>query len=169
MGIGFNNQTHDIMIIEVGQKVPTFELLDQDEKPVTDVSLQGKRYILFFYPKDDSPGCTKEACSIRDNYKKIQKEGFEVYGISPDKTSKHRKFIDKYEFQYDLLADPEKETIKKFGLWGPKKFMGKEITGVYRTTLFVDEEGLVTHIIDKVKTKEHGEQILSVLQEMKVS
>jgi len=157
------------MKIKIGQEVPKFSLQDQDETVVTKESLLGKKYILFFYPKDDSPGCTKEACSVRDNYKKIQKKGFEVYGISPDKTTKHRKFIDKYEFQYDLLADPEKETIKKFGLWGPKQFMGKEIIGVYRTTLIVDEEGVVSHIIDKVKTKEHGEQILSALEEIQVN
>ncbi len=152
------------MKIKIGQKVPNFALQDQNETIITSESLLGKKYILFFYPKDDSPGCTKEACSIRDNYKKIQKEGFEVFGISPDKAAKHRKFIDKYEFQYDLLADPEKETIKQFGLWGPKKFMGKEIIGVYRTTLFVDETGVVNQIIDKVKTKDHGDQILEVLK-----
>jgi len=155
------------MKIKIGQKVPNFALQDQDERIITNEDLLGKNYILFFYPKDDSPGCTKEACSIRDNFKKIQKESFDVYGISPDKASKHRKFIDKYEFQYPLLADPEKETIKKFGLWGPKKFMGKEIVGVYRTTLIVNDEGIVSHIIDKVKTKEHGEQILEALKILK--
>lgn len=162
-------ETHYVMKIKIGQKVPNFSLQNQDETLVTQETLLGKKFVLFFYPKDDSPGCTKEACSVRDNYKKIKKKGFEVYGISPDKASKHRKFIEKYEFQYDLLADPEKETINKFGLWGPKQFMGKEIVGVYRTTLIVNEEGVVTHIIDKVKTKDHGEQILAALEEIEVA
>jgi len=154
------------MKLKIGQKVPNFALQDQNEETISNDSLLGTKYILFFYPKDDSPGCTKEACSIRDNYKKIKKENFNVYGISPDKVTKHRKFIDKYEFQYDLLADPEKEAINAFGLWGPKKFMGKEIVGVYRTTVIVDEKGYISHIIEKVKTKDHGDQILDALKQI---
>ena len=154
------------MNIEVGKVVPFFELHDEDENLISSESLKGDKYILFFYPKDDSPGCTKEACSIRDNYKYINKKGYKVFGISPDKSKKHRKFIDKYEFQYSLLADTEKEMIMNFGLWGPKKFMGREIVGVYRTTVLVDEEGIVRHIISKVVTKSHGEQILEAIQEI---
>ena len=124
---------------------------------------------MFFYPKDDSPGCTKEACSIRDNYSAITKKGYKVFGVSPDKEKKHEKFINKYEFQYDLLADTEKAMIESFGLWGPKKFMGKEITGVYRTTVLVNEDGVIDKIIAKVVTKSHGQQILDVIEELNSS
>ena len=147
----------------IGDKVPPFNLPDQNGDLVSSDSLLGKKYILFFYPKDDSPGCTKEACSIRDHYKSLVKHGYEIYGISPDKSKKHLKFIDKYEFQYSLLADTEKKMINDFGLWGPKKFMGREIEGVYRTTILVDEKGLVTQVISKVVTKNHGEQILEAI------
>ena len=156
------------MNIAVGGKVPHFSLPDQNGDIVSSESLEGKKYILFFYPKDDSPGCTKEACSIRDNYKHLSKQGYEVFGISPDKSKKHLKFIDKYEFQYSLLADTEKVMINDFGLWGPKKFMGREIEGVFRTTVIVDEEGIVSSIITKVVTKNHGDQILEAIEGLKV-
>mgnify|MGYP000138117790 CR=1 FL=1 len=152
------------MKVAVGKSVPAFELKDENEEIVSSVSLFGKKYILFFYPKDDSPGCTKEACSIRDNYKALQKLGYEIYGVSPDKSKKHKKFIDKYEFQYSLLADTEKVMINAFGLWGPKKFMGREITGVYRSTVIVDERGIVTHIVNKVVTKSHGDQLIELIK-----
>jgi len=149
--------------LSVGQQVPCFEVENQNGEIVSDKSLKGSKYILFFYPKDDSPGCTKEACSIRDNFRNINKWGYKVFGVSPDNVKKHGKFIAKYEFQYDLLADPEKEMINEFGLFGPKKFMGREIMGVYRTTLIIDENGKIEHIIDKVVTKKHGDQILDVI------
>lgn len=150
-------------MIKVGDRIPDFKSTTENGSVVTPETMKGKKHILFFYPKDDSPGCTKEACSIRDNYKYFTNNDYVVYGVSPDKEKKHQKFIDKYEFQYSLLADTEKEMINAFGLWGPKKFMGREIVGVYRTTVVVDEEGIVTNIIDKVKTKEHGEQLIEEL------
>lgn len=149
-----------------GNKIPNFETTNELGEVVSKQSLLGRKYILFFYPKDDSPGCTKEACSIRDNFNRIKKKGYEVYGISPDTEKKHGKFIDKYEFQFSLLSDPDKEVIQSFGLWGPKKFMGREITGVYRTTLIVDESSKIQKIISKVKTKEHGQQILDAIEEI---
>lgn len=149
--------------LNVGDKVPDFNLLDQDENEVSNKSLLGTKYILFFYPKDDSPGCTKEACAIRDSYRKIDKAGYKVFGISPDNVKKHNKFIDKYEFQYSLLADENKEMIQAFGLWGPKKFMGREVVGVHRTTFIVNDKGIIDHIILKVKTKEHDQQILALV------
>lgn len=151
-------------MVSEGETVPKFEAQDENGNIVSDQSLKGTNYILFFYPKDDSPGCTKEACSVRDNYKALSKFGYKIYGISPDNIKKHRKFIDKYEFQYSLLADPEKEIIKSFGLWGPKKFMGREITGVYRKSLIIDNKGKILKIIEKVKTKEHGSQLLTELK-----
>lgn len=154
------------MKISVGQPVPQFSIEDENGNIVSSENLLGQKYILFFYPKDDSPGCTKEACSIRDNYRSIEKKGFKVFGVSPDKSKKHLKFIDKYEFQFSLLADTEKEMIESFGLWGPKKFMGREITGVYRKTVIVDEDGIILHIIDKVVTKAHGNQILESIAKL---
>ena len=151
------------MNIEIAKKIPSFELKNEKEELVSSTSLLGQKYILFIYPKDDTPGCTKEACSIRDNYKELIKRGYKIFGISPDKVKKHQKFIDKYNFQFSLLADTEKKVIKDFGLWGPKKFMGREFDGVYRTTILVDEKGIVSHIIPKVITKSHGEQILELI------
>jgi len=151
------------MNIKVGEKIPSFEMPNQNGELISSESLEGQKFILFFYPKDDSPGCTKEACSVRDNYRKISKAGYKVFGVSPDTAKKHLKFIDKYEFQYDLLSDEDKAVLNKFGLWGPKKFMGREIIGVYRTTILVNEEGIIEEIIEKVKTKIHGEQILDAM------
>ncbi|MBT8231361.1 MAG: thioredoxin-dependent thiol peroxidase [Saprospiraceae bacterium] len=152
------------MNIQKGKPVPSFKLEDEKGNIVSSENLLGSKYILFFYPKDDSPGCTKEACSVRDNYKALTKKGYKVFGVSPDKAKKHQKFIDKYEFQYPLLADTEKEMINAFGLWGPKKFMGREIVGVYRKTVLVNEKGIISHIIEKVVTKAHGQQILDVIE-----
>lgn len=152
--------------LEVGQVIPAFEAQNEKEEIINNDSLKGKKHVLFFYPKDDTPGCTREACSIRDNFKTITKLGYGIYGISPDKVKKHNKFIDKYEFQYSLLADPEKKMIQDFGMWGKKFFMGKEVTGVYRTTLLIDEENKIEAIISKVKTKEHGHQILETIKEL---
>ena len=152
--------------LAVGKEVPNFESIDENNEVVSKKSLKGSKYILFFYPKDDSPGCTKEACSIRDNFKRIHKLGYKIYGVSPDTAKKHLKFKDKYDFQFSLLSDTDKEMIQNFGLWGTKKFMGKEIIGVYRTTLIINEEGKIQNIISKVKTKEHGQQILDAIAEI---
>ena len=150
--------------LKVGDPIPAFSTVNEDGETVSSEDLKGSKAILFFYPKDDSPGCTKEACSLRDNYKVFNKNGFKIFGISPDNEKKHRKFIDKYEFQYSLLADPEKEIINAFGIWGPKKFMGREIVGVHRTTFVIDEEGKIITIIDKVKTKDHAQQLIDALE-----
>lgn len=151
------------MKIAIGSPIPDFSMLDQNETIVSNTSLKGQKYILFFYPKDDSPSCTKEACSLRDHYRSINNKGYKIFGISPDTVKKHRKFIDKYEFQYDLLSDDKLETLTNFGLYGPKKFMGKDIVGVYRTTVIVNAEGLITHIVTEVKTAQHGEQVLELI------
>lgn len=149
--------------LKEGDAIPKFEATNEDGEIISSESLKGNKVILFFYPKDDSPGCTKEACSIRDKYRTFEKKGYKIFGVSPDNEKKHRKFIDKYEFQYSLLADPEKEIINSFGLWGPKKFMGREIVGVHRTTFVINEEGKIEVIIDKVKTKEHAQQLIDAL------
>lgn len=149
--------------LKEGDKAPNFTGLDQDEKSISLKDYSGQKLILFFYPKDDTPGCTKEACNLRDNYNYFSKKGYSILGVSPDKSKKHRKFIDKYEFQYPLIADTEKEIINSYGLWGPKQFMGKEIIGLHRTTFIIDENGFIEQIIAKVKTKEHSGQIKEVM------
>lgn len=151
------------MNVSIGKPVPNFTVSDQDGNIITNEKLLGSKYILFFYPKDDSPSCTKEACSIRDHFKSISKLGYKIFGVSPDNEKKHKKFIDKYEFQYPLLADSDLVMTKSFGLYGPKKFMGKDIIGVYRTTVIVDEEGNVSQIVTDVKTALHGQQILDLI------
>lgn len=156
-------------MLNVNDKVPSFSLQNQDGEWISNTDLIGKKYILFFYPKDDSPGCTKGACSIRDKYKYISRLGYEVFGVSPDKFKKHRKFIDKYEFQYSLLADPERNLIESFGVWGPKKFMGKEIVGVYRSSFVIDETGTITSKLDSITTKLQGDQVLTMLNELQDS
>ena len=161
----FKTKTRFMKHLKVGDLAPDFTSLNEKEETVSLSDYRGKGVVLFFYPKDDSPGCTKEACNLRDNYKQLQKLGYEVLGVSPDKTTKHKKFIDKYEFQYSLIADTEKEIINSYGLWGPKKFMGRVVTGVHRTTFVIDPKGVISHIIEKVKTKDHAEQIFSLLKE----
>ncbi len=151
--------------LKVGDKAPEFTTLNEDGQEISLADFRGKKLVLFFYPKDDSPGCTKEACNLRDNFRSLQKMGFEILGVSPDKSAKHKKFIDKYEFQYSLAADTEKEIINSYGLWGPKKFMGREVVGVHRTTFLINEEGVISHIIFKVKTKDHAQQITALLDE----
>ncbi len=150
--------------LNIGDNAPSFKGNIENGTEVSSASLKGSKYILFFYPKDDSPGCTREACNLRDNYRWFEKNGYQIFGVSPDNEKKHQKFIDKYEFQYSLIADPEKEIIKAFGIWGPKKFMGREFDGVHRTTFVMDEEGKVVEIIKKVKTKEHAEQLKEALE-----
>ena len=139
--------------------------MNEDGQEIKLSDYRGKKLVLFFYPKDDSPGCTKEACNLRDNYRALQKMGYEVLGVSPDKPAKHRKFIDKYEFQYSLAADTEKEIINSYGLWGTKKFMGREVVGVHRTTFLINEKGIIDNIIFKVKTKDHAQQNIALTKE----
>ncbi|GLR16876.1 thioredoxin-dependent thiol peroxidase [Portibacter lacus] len=147
--------------LKEGEKAPAFVGINEKGENISLSDFEGKKLILFFYPKDDTPGCTKEACNLRDNYSKLQKLGFEVLGVSPDNAKKHQKFIDKYEFQYSLIADSEREIIDTYGVWGPKKFMGREYDGLHRTTFVIDESGKIEKIIEKVKTKDHAEQILN--------
>jgi peroxiredoxin Q/BCP len=153
--------------LKPGDKAPYFEGIDQDEKPVSLKDYKGKKFIIYFYPKDDTPGCTKEACSLRDNYRKFEKMGYSILGVSPDKAKKHRSFIEKYELQFPLLADTEKETIMAFGAWGLKKFMGREFEGVLRSTFIINEEGIIENVIEKVRTKDHGDQVLELVAEEK--
>ncbi|HOP43393.1 MAG TPA: thioredoxin-dependent thiol peroxidase [Flavobacteriales bacterium] len=147
-------------LLEVGAKAPELSGVDQEGKPVRLKDYQGRKVVLYFYPKDDTPGCTAEACSLRDAHDELRESGYEVIGVSPDPEGKHRKFVDKYDLPFRLLADPDKQVIKAYGAWGPKKFMGREFEGVLRTTYLIDEGGRIARVIDKVKTKEHARQVL---------
>lgn len=149
--------------LKQGDKVPNFTVNDQDGNAVSLSDYKGKKLIVFFYPKASTPGCTAEACNLRDNYKVLQDKGFELLGVSADSEKRQTNFKNKYEFPFPLLADEEKEVINAFGVWGPKKFMGREYDGIHRKTFLVDEDGIVAHVIDKVKTKDHAAQILELI------
>jgi thioredoxin-dependent peroxiredoxin len=146
-----------------GDNAPNFEGVNEKGERVSLGDYKGSKLILFFYPKDDTPGCTAAACSLRDDYDTLQKHGFKMLGVSPDKPAKHQKFIDKYGFPFSLLSDENKEVLKAYGAWGRKKFMGREYDGVLRSTFIIDEEGKIMEVIDKVKTKTHAAQIMEIL------
>ena len=146
--------------LKVGDKAPNFSGIDQNGDKVALASLAGKKVVLYFYPKDSTPGCTAQACDLRDNYQMLLSKGYTVVGISADSQKSHQKFIEKHNLPFPLIADTEKEIIKAFGVWGPKKFMGRTFDGIHRTTFIIDEQGVIEEIIDKVKTKEHASQIV---------
>lgn len=143
-----------------GDKAPDFSGIDQDGNNLTLSSFSGKKLVLYFYPKDDTPGCTAEACDLRDNYQRFISQGYAILGVSMDTQSKHQKFIEKYNLPFPLLADTERKVIEAYGVWGEKKFMGKVYDGIHRLTFIIDENGIIEDIIEKVKTKEHTKQIL---------
>lgn len=151
------------MKIKVGNKAPEITGKDQNGKPVSLKDYAGKKLILYFYPKDLTPGCTVESCDFRDHYQDLTDQGFDVLGVSADDEAKHQKFIDKHELPFRLLADVDKKVINAYGVWGPKKFMGKEYDGINRTTFVINEQGNIQLIIEKVKTKESTQQILAEL------
>lgn len=146
--------------LKVGDKVPDFSAVDQDGNTVKLSDYEGKKLVVFFYPKASTPGCTAEACNLRDNYKALQEQGFELLGVSADSQKRQANFKNKYEFPFPLLADEDHTVINAFGVWGPKKFMGREYDGIHRITFLINEEGIVDEVISKVKTKEHAAQIL---------
>ncbi len=151
-------------MIQVGNKAPEIGLVDQNGKLVSLNNYKGKKVIVYFYPKDDTPGCTAEACNLRDNYTKLISLGFEVIGISADDLDSHKKFAGKYNLPFSLVADTEKKVIKAYGAWGTKKMYGKEYEGIIRKTFIIDEQGNISHIIEKVDTDNATEQILKLLQ-----
>ncbi len=146
--------------LKVGDKVPDFSVKDQDGNTVSLSDYKGKKLIVFFYPKASTPGCTAEACNLRDNYAALQAEGYSLLGVSADSEKRQAKFKDKYDFPFPLLADEDHTVINAFGVWGLKKFMGREYDGIHRKTFKLDEDGVVTLVIDKVKTKDHAAQLL---------
>lgn len=152
------------MKLKVGDKVPLFETKDQDGSLVTNQQLLGKKWIVYFYPKDLTPGCTWQACSLRDGYDAIRKLGFHVLGVSMDNEKLHQRFREKKNLPFPLLADVEKNMIEAFGVWGPKKFMGRTYDGIHRTTFVINEQGIITHIIEKPNTKNHAEELIQFLK-----
>lgn len=147
-------------VLEKGAKAPLFTLKNQDGASVALKDLQGQKVVLYFYPKDDTPGCTKQACNIRDNSKILKKHKINVFGISPDDEESHQQFIKKFKLNFTLLADPKKKVIEKYGVWVEKNMYGNKFMGIKRTTFLINEDGKIHHIIKGVKTAEQTEQIL---------
>ena len=147
-------------MLKAGDKLPGFESVNQDGETVKSQDFSGKKLVVFFYPKANTPGCTAEACDLNDHISILKKEGYQVLGVSADPVKNQKKFHEKFGFQYPLLADESRAVIEKFGVWQLKKFMGKEFMGIVRTTFIFDEKGICTRVIDKVKTKEAAKQIL---------
>jgi len=153
-----------IMIsLNVGDKAPEFVAFDQNGEQIQLSDFKGKKLILYFYPKDNTPGCTSEACNFRDNYDFWIEKGYQVIGISPDSPVSHQKFIEKYDLPFPLLSDPEKKIIKAYGAWGLKKLYGREYEGLKRSTFVIDDEGNIMEIFKTVKNKTHTEQIVKKL------
>ncbi|MCG8206941.1 thioredoxin-dependent thiol peroxidase [Tenacibaculum finnmarkense] len=146
--------------LQVGDAAPNFESVDEKGNVVKLSDYKGEKLVLFFYPKASTPGCTNEACDLRDNYQSFLAKGYAILGASADSAKRQQKWIDKHDLPFPLLADEQKEVINAFGIWGPKKFMGREYDGIHRTTFVIDENGIIEDIISKVKTKEHASQIL---------
>lgn len=150
--------------LEVGDVAPDFKGLNQNGEQISLSDYNGKKVILYFYPKDNTPGCTSEACDLNDNYNMWLSKGFEVIGVSPDSVASHKKFAEKYQLNFNLVADTEKEILQQYGAWGEKKMYGKTYMGVLRTTFVINEDGRIAQVFEKVKTKEHTNQILSTLK-----
>jgi thioredoxin-dependent peroxiredoxin len=149
--------------LKKGDKAPCFEGVNQEGKEISLNSFKGTKLILFFYPKDNTPGCAAEACDLNENYRTWLDKGYEIIGVSPDSVKSHQKFVDKFGLKFNLLADEEKKILESYGAWGEKKMYGKPYMGVLRTTFVIDESGVIEEIFDKVDTKNHSSQIVKAL------
>lgn len=147
-------------MLKAGDKIPEFSVVDQDGNTVDNATISGNKTVIYFYPKDSTPGCTAEACSIRDNYERFLAQGYAVYGVSKDSMASHKRFIEKQSLPFPLLSDNTTEMMQAFGVWGEKKFCGKVSMGTLRTTFIISEDGIVERVIGKVDTKNHADQIL---------
>lgn len=147
--------------LKIGDKAPAFVANDQNGLPVSLKDFKGQKVALYFYPKDDTPGCTAQACNLRDNFSELSDKGIVVLGVSVDEVKKHKKFEDKYKLPFRLVADEEKTIVADYGLWGEKTFMGETYMGTSRVTFLIDEKGKIVHMIEKVDTKNHSAQILA--------
>tara|TARA_B100001142_G_C14309667_1_gene646156 strand:+ start:897 stop:1346 length:450 start_codon:yes stop_codon:yes gene_type:complete len=146
--------------LKIGDTAPEINSVDQNRNRITIEQYKGKKIVLYFYPKDMTPGCTVQSCNLRDNYNSLINKGYIVLGCSADSPEKHQQFINKYNLPFSLISDENKEVLNAYGVWGPKKFMGRTFDGIHRTTFVIDVEGKIINIIEKVKTKEHASQIL---------
>lgn len=151
------------MKLAEGDRAPAIDSVDQDGKKITLEEYRGKKIVLYFYPKDNTPGCTAESCDLRDNYAQFTEQGFEIIGVSADSEKSHQKFIARHQLPFRLIADTERKVMKDYGAWGEKKLYGKSFLGVIRKTFLIDEKGSIMKIIEKVKTKEHTKQIFNEL------
>lgn len=152
-----------MQLLEKGSKAPQFSSVDQDGTPVSLQDFLGRKVVLYFYPKDDTPGCTKEACAFRDSFPKFKEIGVDVLGVSVDSETKHKKFTTKYDLPFRLVVDDEKRIVEQYGVWGKKKFMGREYMGTNRVTYLIDEQGVIEEVWPKVKPDKHAEEILEYL------
>lgn len=152
------------MYLSVGEKAPDFNLLDQNNQTVSLDSFQGQHVLLYFYPKDDTPGCTTEACNFRDDYSSYQKAKVVILGVSPDSPTSHKKFQDKYQLPFTLLADENHQVCDMYKVWGPKKSFGKEYDGVHRTTYLIDPDRIIQEVFQKVSPSKHSAQVLEILK-----
>lgn len=150
--------------LKIGDEVPHWSGIDQTGKEHKAADYLGKKSVVYFYPKDNTPGCTTQACNLRDNWAELQKRNIAVIGVSADSETSHQKFVDKFELPFTLIADEGREMIELFGIWGEKKFMGKTYDGIHRTTFLIDEKGIIQGIIDKPKTKAHAEEIIEIFE-----
>jgi peroxiredoxin Q/BCP len=150
-------------LLQVGMQAPNFKTIDQNGEWVTLEQFRGKKVVLYFYPKDDTPGCTKEACAFRDNFEKFRKINVEVLGVSIDDEKKHKKFAEKYNLPFRLLADTEKKIVQDYGVWGEKSLYGKKYMGTNRVTYLIDENGKIEQVFPKVKPETHAEELLQAL------
>ncbi len=147
-------------MLKIGDKVPDFKGIDQDGNDISYQDYTGKKLVVFFYPKASTPGCTAEACDLRDNENALKAQGYHLVGVSADSVKRQKNFAEKNNLPFPLIADENHDVLNAFGVWGPKKFMGREFDGIHRTTFIIDENGIITDVIEKVKTKEHAKQIL---------
>tara|TARA_B100000073_G_C23540061_1_gene495699 strand:- start:158 stop:613 length:456 start_codon:yes stop_codon:yes gene_type:complete len=147
--------------LKIGDDAPEINSIDENGEKITLSQFKGKKVILYFYPKDMTPGCTAQACNLTENYQELQSQGYEVLGVSCDSVAKHQKFIEKYNLSFSLISDEQKKVVQDYGVWGMKKFMGREYMGINRTTFLIDEKGVINDIIIKVDTKQHTSQILN--------
>ena len=152
------------MALEIGKKAPDFTLLDQDGSKVKLSDFKGKSVVVFFYPKAMTPGCTQEACAVRDHFAEFKKKGAVVLGVSPDPVKSHDKFVAKFKLPFTLLADEDKQIVQAYGVWGEKSFMGRKYQGVFRVTFLIGPDGRIKKIWPKVKPEEHAEEVLAALQ-----
>ena len=146
--------------LKIGDKAPEIKGIDQNGDKITLDQYKGKKVVLYFYPKDMTPGCTAQACDLSDNYNDLIKKGYDVLGVSCDSVKRHQKFIEKYNLPFNLISDEDKQVVNNYGVWQLKKFMGREYMGIVRTTFIIDEKGIIEDIITKVNTKQHTDQIL---------